>query len=109
MSDVSAIPGGAVFESFERLTERPIIKKETTRQSKIASLVNSDGFKALQEVIDRMIADLQDIPVDPKTDTPESVGFRYLAAKVTIEYLTDIRDLPKRQAELAKLADKQDG
>lgn len=107
MSDVSAIPGGAVFESFQKLTEQPVIKRETTRQSKIASLVNSDGFKALQEIIDRSITSLRDIPVDPKTDTPESVGFRYLAAKVTIEYLQEIRDLPKRQAELLKLAEDE--
>lgn len=107
MSDLSAIPGGAVFDTFQKLVERPVIKKETTRQTKIASLVNSDGFKAIQEVIDRMIDDLRDIPIDPKTDTPESVGFRYLASKVTIEYLTNIRNLPQRQDELAKLSENK--
>lgn len=107
MGDVSAIPGGAVFETFEKLTERPVIKKVTTSQTQIASLVNSDGFKALQEIIDRSITSLKDIPVDPKTDTPESVGFRYLASRVAIEYLQELRDLPQRQAELLKLAEDE--
>lgn len=108
MNDLSAVPGGAVFDSFQKLIENPIIKKETTNQDKIASLVNSDGFKAIQEVIDGMIANLQEIPIDSKVDTPESIGFRYLASRVTVEYLQEIRDLPNKQAKLTKLADKQD-
>jgi len=95
--DTNAImPESGVFESFKKLTERPEIKKSTTRQQKIASLANSTAFKALQEVIDGWIENLQDIPVDPNKDDVTSVGFRYLASKVTREYLTDIRNLPER-------------
>lgn len=108
MSDVQAIPGGAVMESFQRLTESAVVKRETTKQSKIASLVNSDGFKAVQEVINQMIDDLRDIPIDPKTDTPDSIGFRYLASKIAIEYLTSVRDMPERQSTLLKSSDNQD-
>jgi hypothetical protein len=101
--DTSAIPGGAVFESFQKLTERPVIKKEITKQSKIASLANSTAFKELQkEVIDTWIEDLRNIPVDPKTDTVETVGFRYLASQVTIEYLTRLRNMPELYAKLQK-------
>ncbi len=96
MPDTEAIPGGAVFDSFKKLVERPSVKQEITKQKKIASLAGSDSFKALKEVIDYFIADLRNIPVDPKKDTVESVGFRYLVSQVTIEYLTDIRDMPER-------------
>lgn len=100
MSDTEAIPGGAVFDSFKKLVNRPAVKQEITKQKKIASLVGSDSFRALREVIDYYISDLQKIPVDPKTDTVESVGFRYLVSQVTIEYLTDIRDMPERYKKL---------
>ncbi|MBI5954451.1 MAG: hypothetical protein HY865_22570 [Chloroflexi bacterium] len=100
MNDVSAVPAGSVFESFQKLVEKPVIKKEITKQSKIASLSSSDGFKALQEVIDQYIEGLRNLPVDPNKDSVESIGFRYLASQVTIEYLKDLRDMPRRYAEL---------
>jgi hypothetical protein len=96
------MPTTGVFESFKKLTDRPVIKQETSRQSKIASLANSDAFKALQEVIDQWIQHLEDIPVDPAKDDVTSVGFRYLASKVTKEYLTDLRNMPARYKELLK-------
>lgn len=105
-NNIEAIPGGAVLESFQKLTERPVITKETKRQGKIASLANSDGFKALQEVIDSWIEDLKNVPVDPKKDDVNSIGFRYLASRITIEYLTDLRNLPQRYAEILKEEDE---
>lgn len=96
MADLSAIPTSNVFESFKKLTERPEIKKTTDRQDKIATLANSDGYKALCEVIDTWIESLRNIPIDPKTDDVESVGFRYLASQVTIEYLEDLKQMPER-------------
>ena len=100
--DTSALPGGAVFDTFQKLTEHPTIKKKTTKQGKIATLANSSAFKAYQEVIDTYISELENIPVDAKSDTVESVGFRYLASKVTIDYLKDLRDMPERYAKLQK-------
>lgn len=100
--DTEAVPTGAIFESFKRMTDLPIVDKETTRQSKIASLASSDGFKSLQEVIDRWINDLRNIPIDPQKDTVEAVGFRYLASQVAIEYLTNLRDMPERYREINK-------
>lgn len=103
MKDLQAVPvPNSILESFQRLTERPVIKKQTTTQSKIANLADSDSFKALQEVIDVWIQELQSIPINPKTDTPESIGFRYMASQVAIEYLKDVKNLPKRYAELQK-------
>jgi UDP-N-acetylglucosamine:LPS N-acetylglucosamine transferase len=102
MSDVEAIPAGAVFETYKKLTDLPVIKQETTRQSKIATLASSDGFKAVQEMIDQWINDLRNIPIDPQKDTVESVGFRYMASKVTIEYLESIRNMPERYKEINK-------
>lgn len=108
MSDTSAIPGGAVLEGFQKLTERPVIKEESKRQSKIASLATSDGFKAIQEVIDMWIEDLKNIPVDPKKDDVNSIGFRYLASKVTIEYLTDLRNMPDRYKKIMEAETQAD-
>lgn len=102
MTDIEAIPGGTVLESFQKLTERPVIKEKNKRQGKIASLSNSDGFKALQEVIDSWIEDLKNVPIDPQKDDVNSIGFRYLASRVTIEYLTDLRNMPQRYEDIAK-------
>jgi hypothetical protein len=99
--DTQAVPAsGSIFETYQKLTERPVIKQETTRQAKIASLANSDSFKALQEAINQFIFNLEEIPINPKEDTPESVGFRYLASKVAIEYLKEVKNLPQRYKEL---------
>lgn len=98
--DTSAIPAGSVLDSFQKLTERPVIKQEATRQTKIASLANADGFTALQEVIDQWIKDLEQLPIDPLKDDVTSVGFRYLASRVTIDYLKDLRDMPERYRKL---------
>lgn len=102
MSDFAAIPAGSVMETYHRLTDHPKIKTKTQQEQKIASLVNSDGFKALQEYIDSQITLLSEIAIDPRHDTPETVGFRYLVTSATISYLKSIRDLPKRYHELLK-------
>lgn len=102
MSDTQAVPAGGVLESFQKLTERPVIKQKTTSQSKIASLANSDGFRALQELIDTWIKDLENIPIDPTKDNVETVGFRCMASRVTIEYLKDLKNTPERYKELLK-------
>lgn len=97
MSDISAIPAqNNVFESLQKLVDKPVIKKSTDRQSKIASLANNDGYKALCEVIDMWVESLRNIPIDPKTDDVTSVGFRYLASQVTIDYLEDLKQMPER-------------
>ena len=109
MSDLSAVPPGSILESFQKLTEKPVIKKEIQKSSRLASLANSSAFKELQQQIDSWINDLKDPKIDPKTDTVESIGFRCLASKVTIEYLESVRNLPerhKRNMELANEAEK---
>lgn len=105
MSDISAIPAGGVMEAFNKIqvyTEHPTVKIQTEQENKIASLVNSDGFKALQEYIDKQISFLYDDVAVGAKDTPETVGFRYLVSSSTIGYLKSIRDLPKRYAEMLK-------
>lgn len=103
MSDIEAVQSQqSVFESFDKLTKRPEIKKQVTKQGKIASLANSDSWKALQEVIDDYIKSIENINIDPVKDTVEAVGFRYLASRATIEYLRDIRNLPERYKALLK-------
>lgn len=101
MSDVSAVPAGNVMETYRSITEHPVIKIKTDEENKIASLVNSDGFKALQRYINRQIELLSDVAVGNQ-DTPETVGFRYLVSSATISYLKSIRDLPQRYTELLK-------
>lgn len=105
MSDVSAVSFSAsnpIMEMYRELTEEPAIKNVTEQDKKTASLANSDGFKALQQYIDQQIEFLSDISVDPAKDTPETVGFRYLATSVTVQYLKIIRDLPEHTAEMLK-------
>ena len=105
-NNIEAIPGGAVIDSFQKLVECPVIKEQSNKQEKISSLANSDGFSALQEVIDSFIKDLKDIPIDPKKDDVNSIGFRYLASRVAIEYLESIRDMPDRFAKILKKDEK---
>lgn len=105
--DVSAVPAGGLLDSFTKLTEKPVIKKKTTSQDKIATLANSDAYKALQEVIDAYIENLENIPVDPKDDVA-LIGYRYMASRVTIEYLKDIRDLPERYKKIKPVQQSQD-
>ena len=107
--DTQAIPGGDVLSSFERLMQQPEVKKTSTAQSKIASLANSDGWAELKKVIDTWIESLEHLPVDPKTDDVTTIGFRYLASRVTIEYLKDLRGMPERLREIQKLSEDQDG
>jgi len=107
MNDTSAIPSGAVLDSFSKLIEKPVIKKQSAIQDKIANLVNSDNWKAMQEVIDQWIESLSNIPVNPNEDSVESVGFRYLASKVTVEYLTDLKNMPQRFTDMKKQAEEK--
>jgi hypothetical protein len=99
-----ALPAsGSIIDTFKKLTEKKAIKKEITNRDKIASLANSDSFSALVDDINEKIEALRNIPINPLTDTPESVGFRYLASQVTIEYLTEIRDLPERYLKMKQM------
>ena len=107
MSDTQALPASSsIFDSFKKLTEKPVIKKEITKKDRIASLANSDSFKELQEVIDVWIDSLENIPIDPNTDTVESIGFRYLASRVTVDYLTDLRNMPERYAKMKQMEEE---
>jgi len=96
----SDMPINGVMESFTRLAKHPTIKKESSKQRKIASLANSDGFKAMQEVIDTYIEELDNIVIDPRTDDPTSVGFRYLASRIARDYLLDLKSMPERYKSL---------
>lgn len=107
-NDTEAIPGGAVFETFKKLVDLPSVKKEVTQQNKIASLAGYDGFKAYKEVFNYYINELRNIPIDPKKDTVNSVGFRYLASQVAIEYLETLRDLPDRYKKLKESQDEHE-
>lgn len=104
MSNDQALPASsAIFDTYKKLTEKPVVKKEITKQDRIASLANSDSFKELQQVIDMWIESLKNIPIDPQKDTVESVGFRYLASDVTINYLQDLRDMPDRYLKMKEM------
>ena len=103
MSDIQALPAsGSIIDTYQKLTEKPVIKKEITSRDRIASLANSDSFKEFIKEIDERIEFLSNIPIDPIADTPESVGFRYLASRIAIENLTDLRNLPERYYQMKK-------
>lgn len=104
MADEQAIHAGsdAIFASFKKLQEKPVIKKEISHREKLARLAGSDDWKAVIEVIDRYILQLEALPLNTENETVEAVGFRYLASRVTIDYLKDIRDLPERTKKALK-------
>lgn len=104
-SNIEAIPASSsgIMDSFQRLIEKPAVKQVTTRQSLIASLHNAESWQALCETIDLWLEDLRQLPVDPLKDDVTSVGFRYLASRIAIEYLTTLKDMPERYKKLSEL------
>lgn len=85
-----------IFASYHKLQERPEVRHKVNEREKIARLANNDNFKELKKVIDRRIQELTELTDIGPGDTVESIGFRFIAAKIAKEYLEEIRDLPEK-------------
>jgi len=89
--------------------ERPIDEKKLKEQLSIASLSGFPGWKEMKKLIKRKINLLQQMiePMSMKsmiepTDTPETVGFKYLIVNSVIGYLSEILTLPDKLTEVIK-------
>lgn len=97
MSENAIQPGAdAIFASYTALKEKPVIKQKVTQKEKLARLADYEGWKEMEAVIQGHIDGLKNLPINPETDTVESIGFRYLASDIAIGYLQDILEQPQR-------------
>ena len=97
-----AIHAGAdsLFATQQKIVEKPQVKEEVTKNKSLARLADSDDWRVMVEEIDRLISHLKDLRAIGPTDTAESVGIRYLASVVAIDYLEDIKSLPERKKKI---------
>lgn len=96
MSETAIHAGSdAIFATFRKLQEKPEVKHEVSVRDQLARLEENIDRKAEVEFINKRIEQLKNFPID-KGDTVESLGFKYLATHLVIEYLEEIRDLPLR-------------
>jgi hypothetical protein len=59
-------------------------------------LVGFPAWEALQKLIDVRIEALEKLfTINSETDTPESIGYRYMALTNVIQHLRSIRELPE--------------
>lgn len=98
----TAIHAGAdtILPTYRKMAEQPVIKEAEGRKEKFARLADHEGWKEMELVINQFIEELKNIKVNPQTDTPESVGFRYLAADIAAGYLQEIINTPIRAKKL---------
>lgn len=97
MSESAIAPGSdAIFASYKKLKDVPIVKHKVTQSERLARLATSSNWKALVEVIDDYILHLTELRSITENDSVESVGFRFLASQVAIDYLKRIKETPLR-------------
>mgnify|MGYP000850948335 CR=1 FL=1 len=95
MSEGAIVPGSdAIFASYKKLKDVPVIKHKATQSERLARLANSSNWKAMVEVIDSYILYLKELRSITEKDSVEAVGFRFLASQVAIEYLEKIKNGP---------------
>lgn len=92
----------AIFASYHKMQERPEVQHKISEREKLARLANNENFRILKKIIDQRIQELTELTSINQGDTVESVGFRFLAAKIAKEYLEEIRDLPEKYRKFNK-------
>lgn len=92
----TAIPTKPIVHIFRKLTEvRSDEEKAIAQDSYVAGLATDDRWKAYKRVVEQRIDALRSLEgMIDSSDTPETVGFRYLAVSVAIAHLKELISLP---------------
>jgi len=71
-------------------------------------LIGFPGWEALKELIDKRINALERLfTINSETDTPESIGYRYMALQNVIQHLKSIKEFPEHLLEAKKLHEQR--
>ena len=90
----------SVTKTFRKIVEeKPVEKVKDDLLKQVQALEAYPAWKAMQEIIDEIIATYDNIDIDP-SETPEQIGFRYMVSRVLKEELTIIRNLPVNLGKL---------
>lgn len=75
---------------------------EAKKTREIKEIANLPGWQHVENYIDFLIEELLSLGGNiEKTDTPETIGFRYLAARTAAAYLEKVKNFVKiRNAQL---------
>ncbi len=102
-SDNPIPPLNQVLQTFKKIEEEKgeeeVLKDD---QELIASLAGDSRWKAMQKVIMARIEALKEMidpfsgqPLFDSTDTPETIGIKYLTVSMIVRYLKEIHDYPE--------------
>lgn len=88
---------------LKSIKEIPDVETEKENDELISALYLDPRFTALKDYIDTMIDQLDRLEgiIEP-TDSPETIGFRYMIARVAKSYLETVRDLPETLANVRR-------
>lgn len=95
------VPSNDVIRTFKKIEEeiQPAEKLAEKSDNEIGQLSVDPRWLKMKETLDQQIAQWErQIPIEV-TDTPESVGFRYIAARLVAGALKAVRDLPDAIAQ----------
>lgn len=92
----------SVLTAFNQIKQTKVSQSNEQNED-LKRLSGDRGFKTLQKVLDAHIEALQKMQgMIDKSDSVESIGFKYLACQVAVERLRIIRDLPQSLIEAEK-------
>lgn len=97
----TAVPSNDVVRTFKKIEEEiiPAEKAAEKADSEIGQLSVDPRWLKMKEAIDAQVRMWEkEIPIEV-TDTPESIGFRYLAGRLVAGALKAVRDLPDAVSE----------
>jgi exopolysaccharide biosynthesis protein len=111
MEDSQALPVNPVVRQFKRIQEdKPVKEEQADTYREIVQLANDPRWHQIQEVIGMRIKSLEAMFNVEVTDTPEQVGFRYMALKTVIGELEWVKNLPETTYhELEKAREQRNG
>jgi hypothetical protein len=67
-------------------------------------LIGFPAWDALKELIDKRVKMLEQLfTINSETDTPESIGYRYMALQNVIQHLNSIKEFPEHLLQAKKL------
>lgn len=96
-----------LFNEFRKITEpKPVEDKQKDDSDAITTLIGYPGWDKLKEWAEGRLKDIESLndSLSP-TDTPEIIGYRFLAAKTAAVLVREVLNLPEailKSYELSK-------
>lgn len=93
---IPSVQGTDLIGAFrETAPKDPTAEAETRKLEFIKQLRDDDRWEALKDFIDDLIRQYKDV-VLVDSDTPETIGFKYLVSKRVVEVLELVKSLPDK-------------